>query len=79
MQKIKIKNKIIKLISKSFQISISKININTCSADIRKWDSMGQIRLILLIEENFKIKILQEKYAKLTSVKLILDYLLKVK
>jgi len=67
------------LISKSFQISISKININTCSADIRKWDSMGQIRLILLIEENFKIKILQEKYAKLTSVKLILDYLLKVK
>ena len=39
----------------------------------------SQIRLLLLIEENFKIKIPQEKYAKLISVKLILDYLLKVK
>ena len=75
----KIKNKIIKLISKCFQINISKININTCTEDIKKWDSLGQIRLLLLIEENFKIKIPQAKYAKLISVKLILDYLLKVK
>ena len=52
----KIKNKIIKLISKCFQINISKININTCADDIKKWDSLGQIRLLLLIEENFKIK-----------------------
>jgi|TARA_B110000438_G_scaffold220935_1_gene214104 acyl carrier protein len=77
MKKTNIDKKVIQLISKCFKINKSKVNTKTSSKDVKKWDSIGQIKLILQIEQSFKIRIPQNKFTKLISVRLISDYLLK--
>lgn len=61
--------------SKTFKISdvdsIKNLELN----QIPKWDSLGHLRLILAIEKKFSIKISNDKITKLTSFKLLLDYL----
>ena len=77
MKKTNIDKKVIQLISKCFKINKFKLNTKTSSKDVKKWDSIGQIKLILQIEQSFKIRIPQNKFTKLISVRLISDYLLK--
>jgi acyl carrier protein len=73
----KIEDEIKSLISKIFNITVKKISSSTTSKDIPKWDSIGQIRLILLIESKYKIKINQKMYDKLLSLDKIVKYLKK--
>ena len=73
----KIEDEIKSLISKIFNITVKKISSSTASKDIPKWDSIGQIRLILLIESKYKIKINQKMYDKLLSLDKIVKYLKK--
>ena len=53
------------------------MNLKLILKHVKKWDSIGQIKLMLQIEQNFKIQIPQNKFSKLISVRLIYDYLLK--
>ena len=39
------------LITKCFGVKKNIINLSTSSDDIEKWDSVGHIRLILLVEK----------------------------
>tara|TARA_B110000211_G_C14071005_1_gene549966 strand:+ start:2338 stop:2580 length:243 start_codon:yes stop_codon:yes gene_type:complete len=77
MSKKKIEVEIKSLISKIFNITVKKISSSTTSKDIPKWDSIGQIRLILLIESKYKIKINQKMYDNLLSLDKIVKYLKK--
>lgn len=79
MNKRKTESEIISLISKCFNINKKKINSSLTSDDVPKWDSIGQIRLILLIEKKFKIKINQSMYEKLSSINNIVKYLNNLK
>ena len=79
MSEKKIEVEIKSLISKIFNITVKKISSSTTSKDIPKWDSIGQIRLILLIESKYKIKINQKMYDKLLSFDKIVKYLKKHK
>ena len=63
------------LISKCFGIKKNKINLSISSDDIEKWDSVGHIRLILLVEKKFKIKIDQSEYPNLLSLKSLVNYI----
>ena len=46
---------VIKIISDTFQISTKKINNESGPDDIEMWDSLGQLSLILAIEQKYKI------------------------
>ena len=69
------KNKLIKIFQKNFNIDASKIN-NITMKNTEKWDSFTHINLILEIEEKFKLKKIEpENIAKLTSFKKCFEYL----
>ena len=65
------------LITKCFGVKKNIINLSTSSDDIEKWDSVGHIRLILLVEKKFKIKIDQSEYPNLLSLKSLVKYIEK--
>ena len=67
--------RLISLISKSTNIKINDLNINSCSNDFAKWDSLAHLRIMLEIEKMYKIKISTSKMSELNSVKSILFYL----
>ena len=79
MNEKKIEAEIKYLISKNFNITRKKISSSVTSKDIAKWDSIGHIRLILLIESKYKIKINQKMYDKILSLDKIVKYLKKHK
>lgn len=44
---------IIEIISKNLNIEKSKLNLNSSSTNIEKWDSLSHIKIILSIEKKF--------------------------
>ena len=74
---IKLIKKVIKIISKTLNVDIKNLSENSSSHNIKKWDSLAHIRIILSIEKNFKIKINTTQQSKLNSVKSITSYLSK--
>ena len=56
-----------------------KINVSESSKiyDNKKWDSMGNFNLLLLIEKKFKIKFNAHEFNKLNSFKNILKIVTK--
>jgi len=53
-----------------------KSNLHTiCQADVKDWDSIGHIRLMLAIEQEFGIKIPLENAVQLSCVGNIVDYI----
>ncbi len=79
MNKKKIELEIRNLISKCFNLNKKKISSSLKSEDVPKWDSIGQIRLILLIEKKYKIKINQSMYDKLLSLNSIVKFITNLK
>lgn len=58
-----------------FKISKSKNKNNMSHKNIKKWDSLNHVSLILAIESKFSIKIKPEESIELTSYKKILNFL----
>ena len=52
-----IKSKVYKLISNLFFTSESKLNDNLGPGDLNAWDSLGQIKLIAKLEQEFDIQL----------------------
>ena len=51
------------------------IHENTTNSDIAAWDSLGQVTLMMAIEQTFGIQLDVEDFARLTSIRAILDHL----
>ena len=58
-----------------FNLEGMKIRSDTEMKIIKDWDSLGHVRLILAIEEEFKIRIPIEDAVKFNKVDMILNYL----
>tara|TARA_Y100000294_G_C8478764_1_gene305821 strand:+ start:281 stop:535 length:255 start_codon:yes stop_codon:yes gene_type:complete len=58
-----------------FNLEGMKIRSDTEMKIIKDWDSLGHVRLILAIEEEFKIRIPMEDAVKFNKVDMILNYL----
>jgi acyl carrier protein len=61
------------VISKVFNVTYISDNLKI--NDIEEWDSLGQINLVLGLEEEFGIKIPTEKILNLSSVDKIVAYI----
>jgi acyl carrier protein len=58
-----------------FNLEGMKIRSDTEMKIIKDWDSLGHVRLISAIEEEFKIRIPIEDAVKFNKVDMILNYL----
>ena len=56
-------------LKKIFNDKNLKIDLNTCANDIKKWDSLNHIKVIIEIQKNLGIKINSSDIHKYTSVK----------
>jgi acyl carrier protein len=56
------------------ELQLDSISENDEMQRTRNWDSMGQVSLLLKLEEEFNIKFPADQFGNLTSVKRILAY-----
>ena len=52
-----IRSKLLSIISEQFSVSESEISDETGPGDLAKWDSIGQLRLIMELEKQFNIQL----------------------
>ncbi len=65
------KKKIIHLIKREFQIK-KKLEVNNYKiGDFKKWDSLGNLNLLMLIEDEFNIRFTLKEMSKLNNVNAI--------
>ena len=62
-------NKIIKIISKVINFDQKKINIESNSNQIKNWDSFANVKIIIAMERELKIKVKSKDYPNLNSIK----------
>ena len=69
----KIEQEIKEIISAVFKIPFKEININMTAADVEKWDSLGQLELIITVESKFGIRLEVEDIFYITTVGSIIE------
>lgn len=62
-------------IASTLNVPADKITETTRDEDIPTWDSLGQVNLMMALEQTFDIMLDVEEFQKLTSVPAILQYL----
>ena len=60
--------KVIKIIAKSLELEVNKIDEDTAIGDFPNWDSMGQLIIISSLEKEFDIKFDPEDIMELEDV-----------
>lgn len=68
-------NKVIDLLKKVFPKDQDSITPEASSQTLASWDSLKQMKIVLLLEEEFAVEVPDELVAELTSVELILEFL----
>jgi acyl carrier protein len=76
---LKIKDELNNIFEIVLKVPSKKNKINLNYKNVEKWDSLNHIKLILVLESKFKIKISAIDSLKLISYKNILNYLNKKK
>jgi len=66
------------IISTTLKVPPEKITEATVSDDLAAWDSIGQVNLMMAVEQTFDIMLEAEDFAALMSVRAILDHLQKL-
>ena len=61
------------IISKTLNIKVNDLNLNSGKNNILKWDSLNQVKIILAIEENYKIKFGTDNFEDLNNIKKIVE------
>ena len=72
-----IDNKLKKIFSTTFRIDEKYVKSSSNYKNIKKWDSLNHVKLILAIESKFKISIKPDDSEELLSYEEILNYLRK--
>ena len=62
-------------IAATLNVPPAKITESTRDQDLPSWDSLGQVNLIMAIEQEFDVYIEVEEFGNLNSVPAILAYL----
>ena len=63
------------LIATTLKVPADRITPDLQSEQLPAWDSLGQVNLMMAIEQTFEVYIEVEEFAGLTSVPAILEFL----
>ena len=72
-----LEKKIIDLISRILNLKISELSQKSSTKNIKNWDSMNHVKIIVGLEKEFKIKINTGIAMELNSIKKIMNYINK--
>ena len=72
-QKTEIESEVLKIISKQLELPTNKINNETSIKNTPQWDSINHVRLVLSLQERFKIIFDNSEIANLTNIKKIIN------
>lgn len=61
-----------KVMASVLKVDISTIDENSSMDNIKSWDSLGHMNLVLALEDEFKVVIPDEDAGNITSYKLIM-------
>jgi acyl carrier protein len=64
-------------IATTLKVPVSSITTATRDADVPAWDSLGQLNLMMALEQTFGLTLDVEDFSTLTSVPAILAYIEK--
>ena len=67
-------DKIRQIVSTVFEIPFDAVGMSTTSADVKAWDSVGHLNLVLALQEEFSITVPPRDLEKLGSVEAIVEY-----
>ncbi len=67
--------KVQQAIAATLNVPADRITANTRDEDIAAWDSLGQVNLMMALEQTFDIYLDVEEFQKLNSVPAIVGYL----
>jgi acyl carrier protein len=67
----KLEDQLKQVFSNIFNIKYEKINDRSSIDNIKKWDSLNHIKLVIALENKFKVKIKTDDIIKLNSFKKI--------
>jgi acyl carrier protein len=67
------KEQVFQILCSVMNTSIDNVNIESSSDNIKNWDSLNHMNLILSLEEEFNISFDSDQIIKMTSVKEILS------
>ena len=62
-------------IAATLKVPLTKVTVTTRDQDLPAWDSLGQVNLIMALEQEFGVYIEVEEFGNLNSVPAILAYL----
>ncbi len=63
------------VIAGTFKLPVESVRADTAMGSIPAWDSVGQVNLMMAIEQEFDIFLEVEDFARLISVPAIAEYL----
>lgn len=63
------------VIATTLRVPATRITPTTLDHDLTAWDSLGQVNLMMALEQTFDVYIEVEDFEKLKSVPAILEYL----
>ncbi len=67
--------RLLTLVAGALQVSRDAVTPSLASAELEEWDSLAHLRVLMLVEEEFEIRVEMEVAGQLDSVSEILDYI----
>ncbi len=70
-------NRLQQTVAATLKVPLNKVTLDTRDEDLSAWDSLGQVNLMMALEQTFDVYIEVEDFEKLRSLPAILDYLMQ--
>jgi acyl carrier protein len=67
-------NRVKQMVATLFNVDAGSLTVTSSAENVPGWDSMGQLMLILELEQQFGLQIPPERAEKLTSISQIVAY-----
>lgn len=67
--------RLLTLVAEALQVSRDVVTPSLASAELEEWDSLAHLRILMLVEEEFEIRVEMEVAGQLDSVSEIFDYI----
>jgi acyl carrier protein len=67
--------RVVDIVAATFDVSLSEVSAQSSPENLPEWNSLGQLNLILALEQEFGIPIPEELVLRMQSVQEIVDVL----